>query len=521
MREVLITLALCIAFLSSGARAEFNSVSASPNVLFVNTATNVKFVADVKPDAKLITSSVRLLRETAGIWSVVGAMRDDGLNGDAVAGDRQFTIVTTVQNTTLTTLNFRASAAYSGSVQRTQSSILALEVVAALDLDVEAGQQEITLLVGESVSTAFTIQALNQAGGLATISTGQTISPAGGVAIVTDLPPNGFSTNQSNQTFLVQNKFTGNLPGDYTVELKGTLTASGKTAQASAITKIHVLPASGIGQLLGLTTYPGGIKTGTSANITFGAEYLVGTAKPTSVQLVEVTAQGVQLQVIGNMRDDGIAPDIGAGDSLFSTTAILAAGPAGTSRYFRAIAGFTSGGSAQSPIVALASLPYDIGFAPIAPSLIIPVPGSNERVMCNQLLIGFVLGTPLATINSVAASIGGTIVGVEPTINTYQIQFPCTTVVGLQAFMNVLNANPAILGAAPLGETITTRAADKESFQHYLNCPDDAFKSVQVVVKTVADAILEGKERASARQMETAMENESKSRAAEEKVAVH
>ncbi len=61
---------------------------------------------------------------------------------------------------------------------------------------------------------------------------------------------------------------------------------------------------------------------------------------------------------------------------------------------------------------------------------------------------------------------------------------------------------------------------DPDGIDYVIPANDDAFKSVQVIVKTVADAILEGKERQSARQMETAMENESKSRAAEEKVAV-
>jgi hypothetical protein len=38
-------------------------------------------------------------------------------------------------------------------------------------------------------------------------------------------------------------------------------------------------------------------------------------------------------------------------------------------------------------------------------------------------------------------------------------------------------ARSKVPGAPPVAETITSRAADKDSFQHYLNCPDDAFKS--------------------------------------------
>ncbi len=62
---------------------------------------------------------------------------------------------------------------------------------------------------------------------------------------------------------------------------------------------------------------------------------------------------------------------------------------------------------------------------------------------------------------------------------------------------------------------------DPDGIDYIVPANDDAFKSVQIVVKTMADAILEGKERASARQMEVAAENESKSRATEEKMSVN
>lgn len=223
-----------------------------------------------------------------------------------------------------------------------------------------------------------------------------------------------------------------------------------KTDQPSVTIKTHVLPASGIGNL-GMTAYPGGIKTGTSANITFGARYTVGTAIPTSVQLLEVTAEGVLIEVIGSMQDDGVAPDIGAADLLFTAAPTLVAGPIGTARYFRATAGFASGGTTQSPIVTLESLPYDIGFAPINVQSIIQDPTTGEKVLCDQLLVTFVAGTPIKTIQSVATSISGNIVGVEPTINTYQISIPCTTITGLRSLMSALKTNPMILVAGPNG----------------------------------------------------------------------
>jgi small subunit ribosomal protein S2 len=52
---------------------------------------------------------------------------------------------------------------------------------------------------------------------------------------------------------------------------------------------------------------------------------------------------------------------------------------------------------------------------------------------------------------------------------------------------------------------------------------DDAIKSVQIITKVIADAILEGKERVAARQMEMAAEAENKGKdaaPAEEKAAL-
>lgn len=126
----------CLAWFVGVAHAQFNNITASPNTLFVNTATYVKFVADVKPDIKLIGTSVHLLRESNGVWSVVGTMWDDGSSGDNVAGDSRFTVISIEQGSSLTTLSFRASAAYSGVMKHVQSSILLLDVVAAPRLDI-------------------------------------------------------------------------------------------------------------------------------------------------------------------------------------------------------------------------------------------------------------------------------------------------------------------------------------------------------------------------------------------------
>lgn len=61
-----------------------------------------------------------------------------------------------------------------------------------------------------------------------------------------------------------------------------------------------------------------------------------------------------------------------------------------------------------------------------------------------------------------------------------------------------------------------------EGIDYIIPANDDAMKSIHIITKTIADAVLEGKERAAARQMEMAVENEAKAReAAEEKAALN
>jgi len=63
---------------------------------------------------------------------------------------------------------------------------------------------------------------------------------------------------------------------------------------------------------------------------------------------------------------------------------------------------------------------------------------------------------------------------------------------------------------------------DPEEIDYVIPANDDAIKSIQVIMKAVGDAILEGKERASAHQMEMAAEAENRPKdGSEEKVSAH
>ena len=62
---------------------------------------------------------------------------------------------------------------------------------------------------------------------------------------------------------------------------------------------------------------------------------------------------------------------------------------------------------------------------------------------------------------------------------------------------------------------------DPDGIDYVIPANDDAIKSVQVITKAFADAVLEGKERSSTRQMEMATEAENKGKDTEQKPAAH
>jgi subtilisin family serine protease len=300
------------------------------------------------------------------------------------------------------------------------------------------------------VSAAYTLQVGHQAGGVASVQATHEITPATGLSLVTDLSAAGYTTNQSSQTFLVQDQFTANEPGDYTVKLSGTLTAGNASDQASDTMLVHVLPANGAG-LLTLNAFPGGLQTGSSAALTFGATYTLGAGAAPAVRLVEVNADGTPVQEQGAMRDDGTEPDLAAGDSLFSNRSMLTAGAAGSRRYFKAVATLASGSEVASSTLAIPSLPFPIGFAPVNPAATVTDPATGAMLQCDQVLVQFKPEATLAGVTATVALVNGQVLGVEPQLNTYQVGIACDGMAGVQAAINTLQQQSLVAVAGPNG----------------------------------------------------------------------
>jgi hypothetical protein len=94
----------------------------TPSLITVNTPTTVTVTAQIT-DPSLITGSVNVLRlgATGTQPTILGVMHDDGLHGDAVANDGNYTLQVQLDEATPGQVQMEVSAAFRGRLQRATS----------------------------------------------------------------------------------------------------------------------------------------------------------------------------------------------------------------------------------------------------------------------------------------------------------------------------------------------------------------------------------------------------------------
>jgi len=128
----------------------------SPSSILVNTPTTVNISARIT-DSSLIPSSVNLQRLDVNnkVVAILGILRDDGLNGDAIAGDKIFTIQISF-NEEIGLIRLRISAAFRGILKRIFSDLIYIKVGAYV------GTQGGTLNAPDGASVTFLQEALSE-----------------------------------------------------------------------------------------------------------------------------------------------------------------------------------------------------------------------------------------------------------------------------------------------------------------------------------------------------------------------
>lgn len=111
------------------AAPSIGETAVTPTVVGVNTPTQVTVTTQIS-DTTLIPTSINLLRvDSAGrVLANLGAMFDDGTNGDTTSGDRTFSRAVMVNEATTGQLRFQVSAAFRGFARRVTSDTLSIPI---------------------------------------------------------------------------------------------------------------------------------------------------------------------------------------------------------------------------------------------------------------------------------------------------------------------------------------------------------------------------------------------------------
>jgi hypothetical protein len=105
-----------------------SGLSAEPSTVQINAATAVTVTITI-PDPSVIVTGVYLQRiNTNGSLTTLGVMRDDGTGGDAVAGDRIFTLTLAFNEPQTGRIRLQASAAFRGVLRRAVSEPLTVPI---------------------------------------------------------------------------------------------------------------------------------------------------------------------------------------------------------------------------------------------------------------------------------------------------------------------------------------------------------------------------------------------------------
>ena len=101
-----------------------------------------------------------------------------------------------------------------------------------------------------------------------------------------------------------------------------------------------------------------------------------------------------------------------------------------------------------------------------SPDRIVTDPATGLDYVLGEIIIGFVNGTDLATATTIIQSIGGFVIGADPSLNQYQVIVGNKTIAELRQIIGMLAQNPNVEYAVPNHASITTEQV-KEGEGHF------------------------------------------------------
>ncbi len=312
---------------------------------------------------------------------------------------------------------------------------------ALLSVLFKAGTETLRIPVGTSAYVGYSFDFKTVDSGDYVFSIDEQIAPdTGGITIDAGLPAT-LSASGSQWSHLGQ-QITANIIGTYELTTTVTDQDTGDTAQAVVV--VQVTAGVDVPVLKPVGSDPDAIPIAQAEDVIFTV-MLVNTQKvPDSVVLEQTDAAGSPIAVLGELVDDGSQGDLSAGDLVFSGTFNLYSETEGDLHY-RARAVFDDGAEeyiADTCIVGVTRFPIDVV---ASQGTVVTHPETGEPMISDRVMVSFVTGTTPDAIESVAASVDGTVVGTLYRLGFYAVQVPDTgDTTGVLSAVAALQTQPEV-----------------------------------------------------------------------------
>jgi subtilisin family serine protease len=338
-------------------------------------------------------------------------------------------------------------ACTSGDSCRTGVCTSGMDICPDTLFTLESGSGTLEFFQGEHQNVTTVLNIINQSGNPLRIINEVIVEPdGGGLSVTSDYPVGGYSTSGS-VSFVLNQSFSGLEPGNYIVTNRATLLGTPITVSDSFT--VRVLPPGGNPKLLPLGAFPDGVPANASTQVTFTATITRFITPPGQILLRR--SDGSSDPVVAIMRDDGTDGDLLAGDGVYSAMLMIESGAPGFLRY-KASATFPGvQGEHSSDTFDLLVSCHPTLLQPHSKDKIVTAPGSDTRLLCDEVLVTFVDEVSCnETTRIVQEIVSGEIVGTQPGLGLHQVRLsgPCS-VDTVQAAVRVLKQDPRIRLATP------------------------------------------------------------------------
>jgi hypothetical protein len=203
------------------------------------------------------------------------------------------------------------------------------------------------------------------------------------------------------------------------------ITELGLSASHSVV--VNIVPTSGNPILATPGAQPSGVAPNTPTDVVFTLSVAGTSAIPQSIQVRKVDSNDADLGLLADLKDDGQAPDGVAGDYVFTGSSTVEGTTLGQIKY-KVTADFAGLGvfNSSAAILTVTDLPIGLSSEEITLADIVVDPLLNETVVLGQILVQLVDDVTPEQANTAIDSVGFSVLGFEPALNTMLIGYPKT-----------------------------------------------------------------------------------------------